>query len=217
MKKNDFNTAPIALSLIMMLLMVPGLSTAAVSLTRAGFQTATSGYTMQVEGFDNYSDGQTLTSTPDFSMSTSSGQPIVTSAYVVSTTPNGLGLTTHGDYFGPADTITFSFNTPIHAFAIDINTFADQDGDFSATINTTSGQTEIYSIFSPVPTYGQFIGFVSNTPFTDVTIAAEANYSYTLDTVQYGNVSAVPVPAAVWLFGSAILSLFGVRRFKSDI
>ncbi len=216
MKKNDFNTAPIALSLIMMLLMVPGLSTAAVSLTRTGFQTATSGYTMQVEGFDNYSDGQTLTSTPDFSMSTSSGQPIVTSAYVVSTTPNGLGLTTYG-YFGPADTITFSFNTPIHAFAIDINTFADQDGDFSATINTTSGQTEIYSIFSPVPTYGQFIGFVSNTPFTDVTIAAEANYSYTLDTVQYGNVSAVPVPAAVWLFGSAILSLFGVRRFKSDI
>jgi hypothetical protein len=32
--------------------------------------------------------------------------------------------------------------------------------------------------------------------------------------VRSGNVSTVPVPAAVWLFGSAMLGLMGVARRK---
>ena len=33
--------------------------------------------------------------------------------------------------------------------------------------------------------------------------------------VQTGDVSAVPVPAAVWLFGSGLLGLIGVARRNS--
>ena len=32
--------------------------------------------------------------------------------------------------------------------------------------------------------------------------------------VQISGVAAVPVPASVWLFGSALLGLFGVRKSK---
>jgi hypothetical protein len=32
--------------------------------------------------------------------------------------------------------------------------------------------------------------------------------------VQSGDVSAVPVPAAVWLFGSGLLGLIGVAKHK---
>ncbi len=34
--------------------------------------------------------------------------------------------------------------------------------------------------------------------------------------VLQGQISAVPVPAAVWLFGSALVGLFGVRRSKME-
>jgi len=37
------------------------------------------------------------------------------------------------------------------------------------------------------------------------------NTAYTVDTLQI-NVSAVPVPAAVWLFGSGIIGLLGIAR-----
>ncbi len=43
---------------------------------------------------------------------------------------------------------------------------------------------------------------------------AKAN-SYYAWAVQSGDVSAVPVPAAVWLFGSGLLGLIGVARRKS--
>jgi len=33
-------------------------------------------------------------------------------------------------------------------------------------------------------------------------------------TLTYGDVSAVPVPAAVWLFGSGLVGLVGIARRK---
>ena len=59
------------------------------------------------------------------------------------------------------------------------------------------------------------IGFVNPTTTAFVENAALANGFWSLDagtgTVSF---SAVPIPAAVWLFGSAVAGLFGFRRYS---
>ena len=45
----------------------------------------------------------------------------------------------------------------------------------------------------------------------------DKSYYFYAWAVQSGDVSAVPVPAAVWLFGSGLLGLIGVAKRKKDI
>lgn len=54
-------------------------------------------------------------------------------------------------------------------------------------------------------------GAIKRLFFDDSSTAAGVGYS----TFEFENVSAVPVPAAVWLFGSALLGLMGVSRKKA--
>ncbi|MDX2458330.1 MAG: VPLPA-CTERM sorting domain-containing protein, partial [Gammaproteobacteria bacterium] len=61
---------------------------------------------------------------------------------------------------------------------------------------------------------GEFFGFISDTPFTSVKLiggGGSNQQNYSLDDMVY---SAVPVPAAVWLFGSGLLGLVGIARRK---
>jgi hypothetical protein len=50
---------------------------------------------------------------------------------------------------------------------------------------------------------------------TPTTYAAANNWSFDGSTISYGAVSAVPVPAAAWLFGSGLIGLVGVARRKN--
>lgn len=60
---------------------------------------------------------------------------------------------------------------------------------------------------------GQFWGFLSDTAFTAALFAADGQpgvqETYTMDDLHY---CPVPVPPAVWLFGSGLLGLIGLRR-----
>ena len=61
---------------------------------------------------------------------------------------------------------------------------------------------------------GGFWGFISDTPFTSVKLQGATGtnqQSYQLDNMVY---SPVPVPAAVWFFGSGLIGLVGVARRK---
>jgi hypothetical protein len=138
----------------------------------------------------------------------SAGTPIVTTTYLTSTDPNGLGSTSAG-YFLPSETATFSFNSPITAFAIDVNTYAPADGAYSASLNSGDVVNSLHEVF-PNTTTGQFIGFVSDTAFSSVTISATTGYSYTLDTLVYGSATAVPEPEAYAML-LAGLGLLGWR------
>ena len=65
-------------------------------------------------------------------------------------------------------------------------------------------------------------------PFTTVSISRQTNdiayilaggvnaEALFLDNMQYNAVSAVPVPAAVWLFGSGLIGLIGLARRKNS-
>jgi len=59
---------------------------------------------------------------------------------------------------------------------------------------------------------GRYYGF-ENILFDEIHLSiTDSNKAFTLDNLQY--ISAVPVPAAVWLFGSGLLGLVGVARRK---
>lgn len=64
-----------------------------------------------------------------------------------------------------------------------------------------------------------FISFNTNDALSTANVTAFTNGKFMVDTslgkVSYvGQVSAVPVPAAVWLFGSGLLGLVGISRRK---
>ena len=60
--------------------------------------------------------------------------------------------------------------------------------------------------------FGMSVGSQSFTYKTDSYYKTDLNYAWA---VQSGDVSAVPVPAAVWLFGSGLIGLIGLARRKN--
>ena len=72
-------------------------------------------------------------------------------------------------------------------------------------------------MFDPFPgqNTGQFVGYSSTNAFTSVTLGLgalanpSANNTFTVDTLRR---TAVPIPAAVWLFGSGLIGLIGMSR-----
>lgn len=211
---------PISVFLLWSMAAIPSIANATVitSVDRATFQAAVAGGTVNNEDFDGLAVGTILGATADLTYAASEGNPIVTDSFLTSTAPNGLGSTSVG-FFTATETAIFTFHLPISAFAIDINTFATTDGAYTASLDTGDVVTSLFEVF-PSQLTGQFIGFVSDTPFTSVTIDATTDdFSYTLDTLTYGDaeevIGNVPIPTAAWLFGSALLGLIGVKRKKA--
>lgn len=156
------------------------------SLSRATFQAAIAGAsTLGYQNFDSIAVGTVLTTLDGVTYGSSTGSPFVTASYLTSTGLNGLGATGIG-YFQVGDTATFTFASAVTAFAIDVNTYATADGAYVATLNTGDTSNSIFEVFPGVGT-GQFLGFLSDTPFTSVTISAPGGFTYTLDTLIYGD------------------------------
>lgn len=147
------------------------------------------------------------------------GAIVVTDTFLTSTGGNGIGI--EGDeFFRANDRITFTFDEAITAFAIDINTFADVDGSYLAITDGGDAVLSLFEVFDGRST-GQFIGFTSETAFTSITISAltASNIAFTLDTLFFGaatavDAAAVPVPAAAWLFGTALFGGIAARRSR---
>ena len=189
-----------------------------MTVDRETFQAATSSDGVTEEDFDALASGTILTVTPNVTYSASAGQPVVTNAYLTTTGANGLGRTGVG-FFLSSDTATFTFTHMVSAFAIDINTYATNAAAYRATLNTGDVANSLFEVF-PGQGTGQFIGFVSDTPFSSVTVAAAGTTEpYTLDTLVYGNArdvvnpgTSVPLPGTLWLLGAGLLAAGALSR-----
>ena len=143
---------------------------------------------------------------------------LVTDQFVTTTPFNGLGETGNG-FLSATDSVPFTFSFAITAFGIDINTFADNDGAYTATSNL--GDIAL-SVFDPFPDFstGEFVGFASALPFTSVTIGAlETAESYTLDTLRLVVFQPVPPPlpepTSIALVVIGLAGLWCTRRRQS--
>lgn len=125
---------------------------------------------------------------------------------------------------GPAAPLQFEFTSNnVTAFGgffwpTDIDGFNGVAGiDIEVVLN--NGITETYAIENAA--YNTFTGFISTEAFTTITFSANDQPIWTYGEGQglymsadhiFAGASVVPVPGAVWLLGSGLMGLVGLRR-----
>lgn len=119
-----------------------------------------------------------------------------------------------GIYFSTPDTITFTFSSPITAFAINVGDLGTRGAtDFSATLSNGNSAT-LFTGFTGTPDNQAFVGLIDTTEFTSITFqGSAADDGIYFDSMQTALVSAVPEPHtyALLLIG---LGLLGVNHYK---
>jgi hypothetical protein len=124
------------------------------------------------------------------------------------------------DVITSTGTTTFSFASGIFGFGGDWDLAGPggQGTGIIVTLTLLAGGTEVLTTEIPRTLAGTFWGFVSDVAFTDVllTMGTQATgiETFHMDNMVY-SASPVPVPAAVWLFGSGLLGLLGLKRKKA--
>lgn len=193
-----------------------------INVDRATFQASVTGGTIDIEDFDGFADGQILGTEGDVTYFSSGGATIVTDAVATSTPPNSLASTITFTSFLSLEEATFLFANPITAFAIDIITDAPTDGAYEAIFNTTEIVASTAEVFANATT-GQFIGFSTDTPFTEITIRALTGFDFTLDTLVFGQAEGlieeptdVPEPGALLLLSGGLFGIAYARRRRQQ-
>ena len=153
-----------------------------------------------------------------------------TGVFVASETSKSIGVTSGsetGNLDGgdnaadPDEGLLFAFNKQVILDFIDFDSFSVSGGDdFNLTvdgvlvlfgINSSSVSPLIMAAAPGSPTDEFRFNNIIGTNF--LFWADDVNDSFRIDTIE---VSAVPVPAAAWLFGSALIGLFGFSRRKKS-
>ncbi|MGO9622736.1 MAG: PEP-CTERM sorting domain-containing protein [Desulfobaccales bacterium] len=129
---------------------------------------------------------------------------------------NGFNTTPGGsNWFGfPGGSATFSFTTPQHFFGMYL-TGLQSLATASVDLNFNDGAAQVLQIGPTANGGAEFFGFTDTSAFSSITITDIAIDGFT-DLWGIDDVNAVPLPPAVWLFGSGLLGMVGWRRFKKS-
>jgi len=180
------------------------------------------------ESFESYARGDTAPLSVDFGIA---GIATLSGGGEIETTYVGQGngrIAYSGTQFWEtsSNSFTISFSAPIAALGFYGVDFGDFDGQISATLG--GHNTATYEI--PHLTGGDvadnlngsllYWGIIETETFDSITFSntgSSADYfgfdDFTIGSLE--QVTPVPVPAAVWLFGSALFGLVGFSRKRS--
>jgi len=191
--------------------------------SQADYLSALSGADITTYNFDALATGTVIASgdtlngaTFSYSLSAPGNPSIQVDDFFDTTSPNNyLGTDDGSGAFVSGDAFTITFDQTIQAVGLYVISadliFAD---DF--TITTNSGQSVSNTATADVTlTDGDafFIGLIeddSNLGFNSITLSSQDfGFLFNVDDI---TVSSVPLPAAVWLFGSGLLGLVGMSR-----
>jgi hypothetical protein len=109
--------------------------------------------------------------------------------------------------------LTITFDSAVGSFGFDTNYL--MGADFDITINFLSGSSYSENFLVSSGRSMEFFGFGSiNTDIESVVIngGGYGSFNFALDNFTFSTTSLVPIPAAVWLFGSALAGLGWMRR-----
>lgn len=102
----------------------------------------------------------------------------------------------------------FSLTSPVDAFGFDYTgVFEPGTAAMASTFTVSIGSVVFDLIFNNPKDVPLFWGVIGLGSFTDITLATSRDSGYGVDDVTFG--SAVPLPPALWLFGSGLLALAG--------
>ena len=156
----------------------------------------------------------------------------VTNQFQSLSQPNTLGAVPFGSdsactsarcFFDANESLTLTFSVPIDIFGINFNTFA-KEASYRLTTNTGSTALSGYDPFPGFST-GEFVGLITSSDFTSVTITplAESDgeaFSYSLDNMTYGSLPSAPLPEPGSLLllasGIAALGIIKARHTRSS-
>jgi len=166
------------------------------------------GNAVSTEGLNSGISGNSVALT-DFTMSLSSGNFGQGSG-------NNLVQTEGSGYasFGIPNTLTFSFNSAINFFAIDITSI-----DFSGTtVSFFDNLGNTLNNFGAAPSFAAatFFAVANDVAFSTVSFSFGSRETIAIDNVQYGtSVAPVPLPASLPLLGAGIVAVGALRRRKA--
>lgn len=120
------------------------------------------------------------------------------------------------DGFGDGPTITFSFFADITAFAFD---YSDSDSTDSYSV-TIGGEPE-FPITGPGSTFQTFVGFISDTAFSEIVFRQTATGGFTeafsVDNIRTNGISsAVPLPAGLPLLLAGVGAIGFLGRARKN-
>ena len=206
-------------TLLLILMCFSSVANAAVITTfndRMGFEAAAG--TLATETFNSFTEQTPFHTTPldvgDFSLSLT-GTPQTGERNSIDLQPPQFsefdvdGTTLANVLIQTGTSFFITFDNPIFEFGADFGSI--QDGQLRTNVYVGN------DVLTPLLNTN-FFGLISDTAFSVLEFRADFGVGdgFGLDNVSYG-VSPVPVPAAAWLFGSALLGFFGFSKRKKTI
>ena len=128
-------------------------------------------------------------------------------------------LIANGSGFGLGDMV-INFVDPVNGIGAWTNLHPDLGGDGGEIIAYNGDGVEIGRVaFGASPaTSGGFSGLITDEEImsAEITCTFNSDFKCGVYDIQFGLTSPIPIPAAMWLFGSGLIGLIGVaRRMKS--